>query len=61
MPEDAAIEENAFQVNSMKRKSFKRIDDEETGRTYLQNVETNTVWEVPEDGDVIESTEEIKE
>jgi len=61
VPEDAAIEENAFQVNSMKRKSFKRIDDEETGRTYLQNVETNTVWEVPEDGDVIESTEEIKE
>lgn len=37
-----------------KRKSFRKIDDNiETG-IYYQNVETGeTVWEVPEDGDIV--------
>jgi hypothetical protein len=37
----------------MKRKSFKKIVDDEHG-VYFQDVETEeTVWDLPEDGDVV--------
>jgi len=40
-------------VNTKKRKSFRKIDDAEHG-VYFQNVETNeTVWKLPEDGDAV--------
>jgi hypothetical protein len=42
----------------MKRKSFRKIVDEEHG-AYFQDVDTEeTVWELPKDGDVVvEDTE----
>ena len=46
-------EEETLEVNTKRRKSFRKIEDEEHG-TFFENIETEeTVWEVPKDGDVV--------
>ena len=46
-------EEETLEVNIKRRKSFRKIEDEEHG-TFFENIETEeTVWVVPEDGDVV--------
>jgi len=46
--------------NSHKRKSFLKIDDEEHG-VYFQDVDTEeTVWVLPEDGDVVVNDNELQ-
>ena len=53
-PEQKNDDDNALVgVNKNRRKSFIKIDDEDYG-VYFQNVDTrDTVWELPEDGDVV--------
>jgi hypothetical protein len=47
------VEEEALKMNTKRRKSFRKIEDEEHG-IFFENIETEeTVWEVPEDGDVV--------
>ena len=47
------ITEERVEVNTKRRKSFRKIEDEEHG-TFFENMETEeTVWEVPKDGDVV--------
>ena len=46
-------EVDAVSMNIPKRKSFLKIDDQEHG-IYFQDVDTKeTVWALPEDGDVV--------
>ena len=46
-------EEEISKVNIKRRKLFRKIEDEEHG-TFFENIETEeTVWVVPEDGDVV--------
>ena len=53
---------DAVDVNTHKRRSFLKIDDEEHG-VYFQDVDTEeTVWELPKDGDVVvEDTDELQQ
>ena len=47
------VEEEILEVSTKRRKSFRKIEDEEHG-TCFENVETEErVWEVPEDGGVV--------
>jgi DNA mismatch repair ATPase MutL len=51
----------AVDMNTAKRKSFLKIDDEEHG-VYFQEVDTeDTVWELPEDGDVVVDDNELQQ
>ena len=53
--------DDAVGINTHKRKSFWKIDDEEHG-VYFQDVETDeTVWELPKDGDVVMEDDELQE
>ena len=48
-------------INTMKRKSFRKIVDDEHG-VYFQNVNTaETVWKLPEDGDVVVEGNELQQ
>jgi hypothetical protein len=51
----------AVDMNTAKRKSFLKIDDEKHG-VYFQEVDTeDTVWELPEDGDVVVDDNELQQ
>ena len=53
--------DDAVGINTDKRKSFWKIDDEEHG-VYFQDVETDeTVWELPKDGDVVMEDDELQQ
>ena len=52
---------NAVGMNTHKRKLFVKIDDEEHG-VYFQDVDTKeTVWKLPEDGDVVVEDDELQQ
>jgi len=52
---------DAVAMNTHKRKMFVKIDDEEHG-VYFQNVDTKeTVWVLPEDGDVVVEDDELQQ
>ena len=51
---------NAVGMNTHKRKSFLKIDDDEHG-VYFQDIDTEeTVWKLPEDGDVVVEDHELQ-
>jgi hypothetical protein len=53
-------EVEAVSMNTHRRKSFLKIDDEEHG-VYFQDVDTKeTVWMLPEDGDVVANDNELQ-
>jgi len=53
-------EDSELQHNSMPRKLFRKIVDDEHG-VYFQDVQTEeTVWVLPEDGDVVGDNDELQ-
>jgi len=50
----------AVSMNTHKRKSFLKIDDEEYGIYFQDAVTEETVWELPEDGDVVVKEDELQ-
>ena len=53
-------EDSELQHSPMARKLFKRIVDDEHG-VYFQDVDTKeTVWKLPEDGDVVVKDDEFQ-
>ena len=55
LPEDGdvVVNENELQHNPMNRKYFRKIVNDEHG-VYFQDVETEeTVWQLPEHGEVV--------
>ena len=62
LPEDGdvVVKDDEFQHNPMKRKSFRKIVDDEHG-VYFQDVDTKeTVWKLPEHGDVVVKDDELE-
>ena len=53
-------EDSELQHNPMPRKLFRKIVDDEHG-VYFQDVQTEeTVWVLPEDGDVVGDDDELQ-